>query len=120
MREQMLKSILSDLNGSSADIEASAIISADGLTMAALLPQDVDEDRGGAMAAAMLALGERTARELNRGDLDQVMVKGNNGYILMSYAGHDAVLTVIAKEGAKLGLIFLDAKRAAKNIVDIL
>ena len=36
MREQMLKSILSDLNGSSADIEASAIISADGLTMAAL------------------------------------------------------------------------------------
>ena len=51
MREQMLKSILSDLNGSSADIEASAIISADGLTMAALLPQDVDEDRVGAMAA---------------------------------------------------------------------
>ena len=48
------------------------------------------------------------------------MVKGSNGYILMSYAGHDAVLTVIAKEGAKLGLIFLDAKRAAKNIVDIL
>lgn len=45
------------------------------------------------MAAAMLALGERTARELNRGDLDQVMVKGNNGYILMSYAGHDAVIT---------------------------
>ena len=120
MREQMLKSILSDLNGSSADIEASAIISADGLTMAALLPQDVDEDRVGAMAAAMLALGERTARELNRGDLDQVMVKGNNGYILMSYAGHDAVLTVIAKESAKLGLIFLDAKRAAKIIVDIL
>jgi predicted regulator of Ras-like GTPase activity (Roadblock/LC7/MglB family) len=120
MREQMLKSILSDLMGSSADIEASAIISADGLTMAAMLPQDVDEDRVGAMAAAMLALGERTAKELSRGTLDQVMVKGNNGYILMSYAGEDAVLTLIAREGAKLGLIFLDAKRAAKNIVDIL
>ena len=48
----MLKSILSDLNGSSADIEASAIISADGLTMAALLPQGVVEDRVGAIAAA--------------------------------------------------------------------
>ena len=47
MREQMLRSILSDLNGASADIEASAIISSDGLTMAALLPQDVDEDRVG-------------------------------------------------------------------------
>lgn len=120
MREQMLKSILSDLNGSSADIEASAIISSDGLTMAALLPQTVDEDRVGAMAAAMLALGERTSKELHRGDLEQVMVKGSAGYILMCHAGADAVLTVIAREGAKLGLIFLDAKRAAKNITEIL
>ena len=120
MREQMLRSILSDLNGSSTDIEASAIISADGLTMAALLPQDVDEDRVGAMAAAMLSLGERTAKELARGELEQVMVKGDKGYILMSHAGRDAVLTVIAREGAKLGLVFLDAKRAAKIILEIL
>ncbi len=120
MREQMLRSILSELNGTSADIEASAVISSDGLTMAALLPQDVDEDRVGAMAAAMLSLGERTSRELVRGDLEQVMVKGENGYILMSHAGRDAVLTVIARKDAKLGLIFLDAKRAARNIGDIL
>jgi len=120
MREQMLRSILSDLNGSSADIEASAVISSDGLTMAALLPQGVDEDRVGAMAAALLSLGERTARELARGDLEQVMVKGSNGYILMSHAGEDAVLTVIAQQDAKLGLIFLDAKRAAKSITEIL
>ena len=30
MREDMLASILSDLNGTSADIEASAVISTDG------------------------------------------------------------------------------------------
>jgi len=120
MREQMLRSILSDLNGSSADIEASAVISSDGLNMAALLPQGVDEDRVGAMAAALLSLGERTARELARGDLEQVMVKGSEGYILMSHAGQDAVLTVIARQDAKLGLIFLDAKRAAKSITEIL
>lgn len=120
MREQLLRSILSDLNGVSADIEASAIISTDGLTMAALLPKDVDEDRVGAMAAAMLALGERTSQELVRGTLEQVMVKGSDGYILMCHAGYDAVLTVITRQDAKLGLIFLDAKRAAKNIADIL
>lgn len=120
MREQMLRSILSDLNGSSVDIEASAVISTDGLNMAALLPQGIDEDRVSAMAAALLSLGERTARELERGDLEQVMVKGSNGYILMSHAGRDAVLTVIARQDAKLGIIFLDAKRAAKNIAEIL
>lgn len=56
MREEMIKSVLSDLNGSSADIEASAIILTDGLDIAALLSASMDEDRVGAVAAAMLSL----------------------------------------------------------------
>lgn len=114
MRADMLKSILSELNGTSADIEASAVISTDGLMMAALLPAGLDEDRVGAMSAAMLSLGDRTAKELARGNLEQVLVKGHTGYILMTGAGQEAVLTVLAKPNAKLGLIFLDVKRAAE------
>jgi predicted regulator of Ras-like GTPase activity (Roadblock/LC7/MglB family) len=116
MREDMLASILSDLNGSSADIEASAIISTDGLMMAALLPQNLDEDRVGAMSAAMLSLGDRTAQELARGDLEQVLIKGDKGYVLMTHAGSEAVVSVLAKTSAKLGLIFLDVKRAAEAV----
>ncbi|HET19227.1 MAG TPA: hypothetical protein ENO16_01275, partial [Chromatiales bacterium] len=95
MRADMLTSILSELNGSSADIEASAIVSTDGLMMAALLPAGMDEDRVGAMSAALLSLGDRTAKELARGGLEQVLIKGDRGYILMTHAGEDAVLTVL-------------------------
>lgn len=116
MRADMLTSILAELNGSSADIEASAIVSTDGLMMAALLPSSMDEDRVGAMSAALLSLGDRTAKELARGGLEQVLIKGDKGYILMTYAGEDAVLTVLAKSQAKLGLIFLDVKRAAESV----
>lgn len=116
MRSEMLISVLSELNGTSADIEASSIISTDGLMMAALLPQGMDEDRVGAMSAAMLSLGDRTAQELERGGLEQVLIKGDTGYVLMTYAGREAVLTVLAKPNAKLGLIFLDVKRAAEKI----
>lgn len=120
MRSDMLDSILSDLNGTSADIEASGVISTDGLMMAAKLPAGMDEDRVGAMSAAMLALGDRTAKELARGDLEQVLVKGENGYVLMTYAGREAVVTVVAKANAKLGLIFLDVKRAAESIANLI
>ena len=119
MRADMLTSILSELNGSSADIEASAIVSTDGLMMAALLPAGMDEDRVGAMSAALLSLGDRTAKELARGGLEQVLIKGDRGYILMTHAGEDAVLTVLAKPQAKLGLIFLDVKRAAEAVARI-
>ncbi|HES77318.1 MAG TPA: hypothetical protein ENO09_10000 [bacterium] len=116
MRADMLTSILAELNGSSADIEASVIVSTDGLMMAALLPSNMDEDRVGAMSAALLSLGDRTAKELARGSLEQVLIKGDKGYILMTHAGEDAVLTVLAKPQAKLGLIFLDVKRAAESV----
>ncbi|UOP01007.1 roadblock/LC7 domain-containing protein [Kingella potus] len=120
MREQLLISVLSDLNATSSDITASAVISSDGLPIATLIPQGLDADRVGAMSATLLALGSHAAAELHCGDLDQVMVKGKNGYILLNQAGADAVLALIANESGKLGLILLDAKRAAKHIADII
>ncbi|MGZ8201532.1 MAG: roadblock/LC7 domain-containing protein [Methylosarcina sp.] len=120
MRADLLTSVLTELNGTSGDIEASGVISTDGLTMASVLPANLDEDRVGAMSAAMLSLGDRTAQELRRGALEQVLIKGDKGYVLMTYAGHDSVLTVMAKPNAKLGLIFLDVKRAAQSISEML
>ena len=120
MRDQQLLTILNDLNSASADIEASAVISTDGLTIASMLPAGMDEDRVGAMNAAMLTLGDRSAQELGRGELEQVMVKGKGGYVLMTHAGPDAVLSILAGPTAKLGLIFLDGKRAAAAIAKAL
>lgn len=88
--------------------------------MASALPANLDEDRVGAMSAAMLSLGDRTAQELARGTLEQVLIKGDRGYVLMTHAGDEAVLTVLAKPNAKLGLIFLDVKRAASSISEVL
>ena len=120
MRAEVLDSLLAELNSSSADIEASGVVSTDGLMMAAKLPAGMDEDRVGAMSAAMLSLGDRTSKELARGTLEQVLIKGEHGYVVMIYAGNEAVVTVIAKPDAKLGLIFLDIKRAAEEIAKVI
>lgn len=120
MRDTLLTSVLTELNGTSADIEASGIISTDGLMIASVLPASMDEDRVGAMSAAMLSLGDRIAQELARGTLEQVLIKGAKGYVLMTHAGTEAVLTVLAKPNAKLGLIFLDVKRAAEKVINLL
>jgi predicted regulator of Ras-like GTPase activity (Roadblock/LC7/MglB family) len=110
---------LKDLQVSSPDIEASAVVSVDGLTMASSLPADVEEDRVSAMSAAMLSLGERIASELGRGDLDQVYIRGVGGFVILMSVGEEAVLTVLARSQAKLGLLFLDMKRAAEELARI-
>jgi len=107
---------LRELQASSPDIEASAIVSVDGLSIASALPQGVEEDRVSAMSAAMLSLGERIASELGRGSLEQVYIKGEKGYVVLMSVGEEAVLTALAREQAKLGLIFLDMRRATDEL----
>ncbi|MFQ5922216.1 MAG: roadblock/LC7 domain-containing protein [Anaerolineales bacterium] len=111
---------LRDLQASSTDVEASAVVSVDGLTMASALPSDVEEDRVSAMSAAMLSLGERIASELGRGMLDQVYIKGQSGYVILMSIAREAVLTVLARDKAKLGLLFLDMRRAAEDLGKLL
>lgn len=111
---------LRDLGASSPDVEASAVVSVDGLTMASALPAQVEEDRVAAMSAAMLSLGERIANELGRGSLDQVYIKGEHGYVVLMSVGNEAVLTVLARQQAKLGLLFLDMRRATEDLAELL
>ncbi len=119
-RMQLMVDRLRDLQASTPDVEASAVVSVDGLVIASNLPADVEEDRVSAMSAAMLSLGERIASELRRGTLDQVYIRGDHGYIILSAVGEEAVLTVLARPEAKLGLIFLDMRRAARDLADLL
>ena len=117
--EQMIER-LRELQVSSPDVEAAAIISVDGLPIATSLPQNVEEDRVSAMSAAMLSLGERIASELGRGMLDEVYVKGERGYAILRAVGEEAVLMVLARQQAKLGLLFFDMRRAAEEFSNIL
>jgi predicted regulator of Ras-like GTPase activity (Roadblock/LC7/MglB family) len=53
---------------------------------------------------------------LGRGSLEQVYIKGEQGYVVLMSIGEEAVLTALAREHAKLGLIFLDMRRATEDL----
>jgi predicted regulator of Ras-like GTPase activity (Roadblock/LC7/MglB family) len=119
-RTERLVRRLQDMQMNTPDVEATAVVSVDGLTIASSLPAGVEEDRVSAMSAAMLSLGERIAGELGRGMLDEVYVKGERGYVVLRAVGEEAVLTVLARQQTKLGLLFLDMRRASEDLATIL
>jgi predicted regulator of Ras-like GTPase activity (Roadblock/LC7/MglB family) len=119
-REERLVGALDALMEHSQDIQAAALVSLDGFTMASALPDGMQEDRVGAMSAAILGLGERAAAELGRGHLSQVFIEGADGYVLLMASGNRAVLTVLADAASKLGLVLYDMRQAAEEIGDIL
>ncbi len=115
-RTELMVDRLRDLQATTPEIEASAVVSVDGLIMASSLPAGVEEDRVSAMSAAMLSLGERISSELGRGMLEQVYIRGKLGHVILMSVGEEAVLTTLVREGAKLGLIFLDMRRTADDL----
>jgi predicted regulator of Ras-like GTPase activity (Roadblock/LC7/MglB family) len=119
-RIQLMVDRLRELQASSPDTEASAVVSVDGLSIASALPHGVEEDRVSAMSAAMLSLGERIATELGRGSLEQVYIKGEKGYVILMSVGQEAVLTALARGQAKLGLILLDMRRTAEDLLKLI
>ncbi len=118
-RAELMVERLRSMQAAAPDIEASAVVSVDGLIMASALQQGVEEDRVSAMSAAMLSLGERISSELGRKGLEQVYIKGNKGSIVLTSVGTEAVLTALGRQDAKLGLIFLEMRRAAEDIVKL-
>jgi len=119
-RAVRLDRAIRDLLTQTAEIEAAAVVSFDGLPMASALPAGMDEDRVAAMSAALLSLGERATVGLGRGELNQVFIEGEEGTVFLVSADNEAVLVAVAAKGAKTGMMLYEVKRTAAAVATVL
>jgi len=119
-KAEAMAAALNEFLDVSWEVEAAAVVSPDGLPMASALPPDVEEDRLAAMSASLLTLGERAAHNLNRGELAQVLVEGERGYVLLMAAGPSAVLVAVTSHDAKVGLVLFEMKKAVESIAAVM
>jgi len=112
-RAIVIQQTLEALVSGTPDVTGAALVTEDGLIIGSVLPADSEEDSVGGMASVLLSLGGRVASELSLDELDQVMIRGAKGNALMVSAGDGGLLLTLMTHRAKLGLVFLDVKRAA-------
>lgn len=119
-KADLLAQALDDFLATSPEVEAAAVVSADGLPMASALPPHVQEDRLAAMSAALLTLGERAAHNLGKGELAQVFVEGSQGHVILMSAGTSAVLVAVTSPDAKAGLILFEMRKSAARVQQVM
>ncbi len=115
-RTDKIQDVLRSLRATSPDIVGSSVVGIEGFVIASLLPGEIDEDLVSGMAAAMLGVGERIAKELISSNLEQTFVRGEKGYVILNAIGKEAVLVVLTTHEAKLGLIFIDIRRRVAEL----
>ncbi len=101
-------------------VEATAIVSTDGLVIASRLPDQVEEDRVGAMGAAILSISSRSGEELARGGMRRVLIEGELGYILIRSISEDAILVALVGKEVRLGMLFYECKKCIEKLSEIL
>ncbi len=119
-RRDKLTRILRTLVDTSGDINGVALVSLDGLIMAASLPADVDQARVGAVTAAILNLSARSISQLKRGGLRQTTLQGDDGYVIITNAGPNAVLVGLTGKDVNLGMAFLEIRDCADEVAKTL
>ena len=119
-RGDLLAGALDDFIAVSPEVEAAAVVSADGLPMASALPEHVEEERLAAMSAALLILGERAASGMGKGELSQVVVESGKGYVILMSAGPQAVLVAVTTTQTKAGLTLFEMRRTAESVAALM
>ncbi len=103
-----------------AGTEGTAVVDMDGLALFSNLPKAADEVVIAAMAAAILGVAERANRELGRGELQRIIIEGDNGRTILTGCGEDALMVTLTPEKTKLGIVLMELGRASKKISESL
>ena len=117
--KEMLDKVLSDFS-KMGDIEASAIVSRDGLLMASNIPEGIHAETFAAMTATMLGAAETVVAELKKGVPDRVIVESKEAKLVATGAGAKALLVVMTAPAAGLGLILVELEKAAEKVKGLL
>ncbi len=109
-----LRAMLKDLTNNSPILGA-AIFSVEGLPLVSHFYGGTEEVTIAAMVAGMYGAGELSVKELKQGNLKSIIVEGDYGKTVVIAITDGYLLTVTAPENAKLGLVFNDSKRFARE-----
>ena len=102
----------------SPNIEIITVVSSDGLPIAST--SDEKDLVIAAMTAASQSLSERVLGELERGEMQEIILTGEIGYVIIRNAGENGVLSITANNSKSYGLIRVLAKQLAKKLAEIL
>lgn len=102
------------------NVQGVAVVSKDGLLVAARLPPDVDSGVFSAMVAAMHAAGETAVKELKRGAPQIVSVESERNIVLAYSLDSIRLLVALFDSRANLGLIRYELSKTAEELRKLL
>lgn len=118
-KQEDLTRVVYDLRRSIPELHGVMIASTDGLSIAHDFAE-AEAERVAAMAATALGLGQRITERTSLGGLQEAVIRGDRGYLVVYAAGDSAVLVMTGPTSSNLGLMRIEARAASAEICEVL
>ena len=120
-QEELLMKILQSVKFEVPEIHAVMLVSSEGLPIASTqFGISQDETILSAMTAALVSVAEQTSLELDKGDPSSLIVECPRGLIVLQRIDEDVLISVVTRDGIRLGLLLLALKKANEKILQVL
>ncbi|MCG3226478.1 MAG: roadblock/LC7 domain-containing protein [Candidatus Heimdallarchaeota archaeon] len=101
------------------DLEALAVVNAEGIKVAFFSEKGTDPDLLSAVSSAILATGKMVAGNLAHGDLELVLIRGEEGFTILASAS-EYILIGASRDLHNVGLAMQVIKKYVPETVDVL
>ncbi len=116
--EDNLRRVLEDFQALSGEVRSAAILSQEGQLLASIGRggSGIERDRVSAMLGALAGIAERSAREKGRERADQVRIKTENGFVLLTRLEGGATLAATTSPDSRVGLVLYDMRNVRSEV----
>jgi len=118
-KQEILTNQIEGLCNAVPELHGVLLASADGLPIAHSLSNGTDPTRLAAMAVAAANLGTRVSEAIETGPVTEVNIRADDGDLFVYTLAGKAVLAVLGPKGANAGLIHLEARTTAAELVSL-
>ncbi len=101
------------------DLEALAVVNAEGIKVAFFSEKGTDPDLLSAVSSAILSTGKMVSNNLAHGDLEQVLIRGEEGFTILASAD-EYILIGASRDLHNVGLAMQVIKRYVSEAIEVL
>jgi CheY-like chemotaxis protein len=120
-KSRMIQSILSEWQKGTEEIQGAVVVSMEGLALGAHMSYgSISGEQLGALTAAIYKVGSKGVKALKRGPLEELYLRGAHGTIHLYVVGQKAILSVLARPEANMGMVHIESREQCKRVEQIL
>ncbi len=111
-----LQSLFSQFINNNSQIQGVILTNSEGLVLISALSSNLEEEKTAAISSGVIDWVEKLLKDINKGELDRIIIEGGKGYCVLVNCQHNVFLLVIASKVLVKERLFLEIKSLVKQI----